>query len=262
MHLFLDYMITKGVPLIYPFETERFSAELMFHYEIIILLFSVSIAFWLIRNSIGKKSVSRSANNKLLALFLIVLLTSGGLRVEGKDRAIAIEGKCEIPGDLKGDFEVFPDWGLFQWNILKQNESSFQIYSYDALGNKTSYLVTYPRMHVEPDPDNPKSFADLNSGNYLEGDVDLRSLMSADEIMDLQESMSLADSLPKVALFRWRACAIAVNAYRNNGSWLLEYYDPVGRAGMVKAPRWMRAMTKRSSSLEVWVDGDKACIIS
>ena len=261
MHLFLDYLITKGVPLIYPFDTIRFSAELLFHYEIVILLFSVGIALWLIRRFIEKKSVSRNANNKLLALFLIALLASGGLRVEGKERAIAIEDNGDIPKDLKGDFEVFPDWGLFQWSILKYNESGFQVYSYDVLGNKTSYLASYPRLYVELDAGDPKSVKYLNSGDCLKDDTDLKLFMSADEISDLEEAMHMTDALPKVALFRWRACAVAVNASRNNGSWLIEYYDPVGRAGLVKAPLWMRDMVKRSSSLRARVEGDHAYII-
>jgi inner membrane protein len=261
MHLFLDYLITKGVPLIYPFDTIRFSAELLFHYEIVILLFSVGIALWLIRRFIEKKSVSRNANNKLLALFLIALLASGGLRVEGKERAIAIENNGDIPKDFKGDFEVFPDWGLFQWSILKYNESSFQVYSYDVLGNKTSYLASYPRLHVELDTSDSKSVKYLNSGDYLKDNTDPKLFISADEISDLEEAMHMTDALPKVALFRWRACAVAVNASRNNGSWLIEYYDPVGRAGMVKAPLWMREMVKRSSSLRVRVEGDQAYII-
>jgi inner membrane protein len=258
MHLFLDYLITKGVPLIYPFDTIRFSAELLFHYEIVILIFSVSIALWLIRRFIEKKSVSTNANNRLLALFLIALLASGGLRVEGKERAIAIENNGDIPKDLMGDFEVFPDWGLFQWSILKYNESSFQVYSYDVLDNKTSYLASYPRLYVELDAGDPKSVKYLNSGDYPKGDRDLKLFMSADEILDLEETMHMTDALPKVALFRWRACAVAVNASRNNGSWLIEYYDPVGRVGMVKAPLWMREMVKRSSSLRVRVKGDQA----
>jgi hypothetical protein len=184
--------------------------------------------------------------------------------VEGKERAIAIENNGDIPKDLKGDFEVFPDWGLFQWSILKYNESSFQVYSYDVLGNKTSYLASYPRLHVELDAGDSKSAKYLNSGDsgdYHKDDTDLKLFMSTDEISDLEEAMNMSDSLPKVALFRWRACAVAVNASRNNGSWLIEYYDPVGRAGMVKAPLWMREMVKRSSSLRVQVEGDQAHII-
>jgi len=35
----------------------------------------------------------------------------------------------------------------------------------------------------------------------------------------------------------------------------------VGRAGLVKAPLWMRDMVKRSSSLRARVEGDHAYII-
>ncbi len=238
MHLFLDYLITKGVPMLYPLDIERFSAELFFHYEIIITACSISIALWLLRGFFSKKSVSRKTNGRLLALFLIVLLVVGGLRVEGKERAIALENYGGSIENHEKDFEVFPDWGLFEWIILNKNESSFQVYRYDFLNNEISYLASYPRLHVELDSDNPESASDL------------------------EEALHLADSLPKVVLFRWRACAVAVNAYQNNGSWLLEYYDPVG---VVKAPTWMpqvvKGSPKRSPSIKVRVKGDQAYII-
>jgi len=261
MHLFLDYLITKGVPLLYPLDTARFSAELLFHYEIIILVSSVCIALWLIRGFFEKKSVSRNTNNKLLVLFLIMLLAVGGARVEGKERALALENYGNIAGDLKGDFEVFPDWSLFQWNILNKNESSFQVYSYNSLSNNISYIASYPRLHVELDSGNPESASDLNFGDFLKEDINPKASLSKDEVSDLKEALHLADSHPKVVLFRWRACAVAVNASRNNGSWSFEYYDPVSRAGMVKDPIWMKEMVKRSSSMQVSVKGDQEYII-
>jgi inner membrane protein len=237
MHLFLDYLITKGVPLLFPLDTARFSAELLFHYEILIPVCSAAIALWLVRGFIGKKSISRKANNRVLAMLLILMLTYGGLRVEGKEMALSLENHGNIGQGLEGNFEVFPDWGLFQWNVLSKNESSFQVYNYDSLNNRTLYLASYPQLHLEPNAGDPATASDL------------------------EKALHLADSQPKVVLFRWRACAVAVNATCNNGSWSLEYYDPVGRAGMVKAPIWMREMVIRSSSIEVKVEGDQAYII-
>lgn len=259
MHLFLDYLITKGAPLLYPLDTERFSAELFFHYEIIITACSVGIALWLLRGFFGNKSISRKTNNKLLALFLIVLLVVGGLRAEGKERAISLENYGGSSEDFKGDFEVFPDWGLFEWIILDENESSFQVYRYDFLNNEMSYLASYPRVHVELESGGPTSASDLNFSDYKDNNTDLRASLSKDEVSDLEEALHLADSLPNIALFRWRACAVAVNAYQNNGSWLLEYYDPVS---VVKAPAWMPQVVKRSPYIKVRVEGDQAYIIS
>jgi inner membrane protein len=261
MHLFLDYLITKGVPLLYPLDKARFSAELLFHYEIIILVSSICIALWLIRRFFEKKSVSRNTNNKVLVLFLIVLLAVGGARVEGKERALALENYGNIARDLKGDFEVFPDWSLFQWNILNKNESGFRVYSYNSLNNNISYIASYPRLHVELDSGNPESASDLNLDNFLKKDIDPKASFRRGEISDLKEALRLADSHPKVVLFRWRACAVAVNASRNNGSWSFEYYDPVSRAGMVKDPIWMKEMVKRSSSMQVSIKGDQGYII-
>jgi len=261
MHLFLDYLITKGVPLLYPLDTTRFSAELLFHYEILILVSAVCIALWLVRGFFEKRSVSGNTNNKLLVLFLIFLLAVGGARVEGKERALALENYGNITGDREGDLEVFPDYSLFQWNILNKNESGFQVYSYNSLRNNISYIASYPRLHVERDSGDPKSALDLNLYGFLKEDIDPNASLNRDEISNLKEALLLADSHPKVVLFRWRACAVAVNASRNNGSWSFEYYDPISRASMVKDPFLMREMVKRSSSIKVKVQGEQVHII-
>lgn len=75
--------------------------------------------------------------------------------------------------------------------------------------------------------------------------------------------MNFQNYLPKVALFRWRACGAAINASLNNGSWLLEYYDPVSAA---KSPAWMPEIAeqifKQSPPIRVRVAGDQAYIVS
>lgn len=260
LHLFLDYFITKGVPLLFPISSERFSAELLFHYEIIIPAYSIGIALWLIRGFIREMPISRKSNNKHLALLLIVILAVGGLRAEGKEMALVFEnnGDALRAGDLEGDFEVFPDWGLFHWNVLHKNDSSFQVYSYDFLSKRTSYLASYPRFRVEFLDGDYEFVSYLNSTSCQNGDVEPDPTISKEDFSDLEEALNLADSQPKVALFRWRACAVAVNASRNNGSWSIEYYDPVGRAGMVSAPVWMREWVIGSSSMKVRVEGDQA----
>jgi len=44
--------------------------------------------------------------------------------------------------------------------------------------------------------------------------------------MGAERALDLAANLPQVKLFRWRAYAVAINASKLNGSWLLEYYEP------------------------------------
>jgi hypothetical protein len=102
---------------------------------------------------------------------------------------------------------------------------------------------------------------DLNLYEFLKDDIDPKASFSRDEISNLKEALLLADSHPKVVLFRWRACAVAVNASRNNGSWSFEYYDPISRASMMKDPFLMREMVKRSSSIKAKVQGEQVYII-
>jgi inner membrane protein len=261
MHIFLDYLITKGVPLLYPLSTERFSAELLFHYEIFILVSSVIIALWLIRVFFNRKSISQKAIGKLLVLFLIVILAVVGARVEGKERALAFESYGQIERVRSGYIEVFPDWSLFQWIILDRNESTFQVYSYNALSNNISYIASYPKLHIEPGSSYPESDSGLNITDSSQENADLGALYGENEVSSLRKALIIADSNPKVFLFRWRAGAVAINASNDNGSWSLEYYDPVSKAGMAKDPIWMKEMLKRSVSLKVLVEEDQAHLI-
>lgn len=263
MHLFFDYIVTKGVPLLFPFDTMRFSAELFFHYEFIISACSVSIALWLIKGSFQNRPISGKTNNKLLALFLIVLLVVGGFRVEGREKALALDNYEDIAKGQQGDFEVYPDWGLFEWIILNHNESSFQVYRYDSLNNHTSFLGSYPELQVELGPGGPGSPSDMSFSSYPEDNAEIKASMSDNKAPDLEKALHLANSLPKIVLFRWRSCGVAVNATQDNGSWLLEYYDPVS---VVKSPAWMpeiaKQIFKQSPSIKVRVEGDQAYIVS
>jgi inner membrane protein len=261
MHIFLDYLVTKGEPLLYPLSTERFSAELLFHYEIFILVSSVIIALWLIKVFFIRKSISQKAIGKLLVLFLIVILAVVGARVEGKERALAFENYGQIERIPNGHIEIFPDWSLFQWIILDQNESTFQVYSYNALSNTISYIASYPKLHIDPGSSDPESATDLNITDSGLENAGPGALFGENEVSSMRKALIIADSIPKVFLFRWRAGAVAINASHNNGSWSFEYYDPVSKAGMAKDPIWMKEMLKRSVSLKVLVDEDQAHLI-
>lgn len=259
MHLFLDYITIRGVPLLFPFDATRFSAELFFHYEFIISACSVVIALWLINGFFENRLMSRKTNNKLLALFLIAMLAVGGLRLEGKERAF--DTQDDIVDGTHGNSQVYPDWGLFEWIILNQDMSSFQVYRYNALSNETSHLGTYPKLQVILDSSVPGYGSDMNFSNHLKDETEIKASASMDEFLDLEKALHLADSLPKVVLFRWSACSVAINATRENGSWLLEYYDPVGAA---ESPTWIPIIVKRilkqSPSIKVRVKGDLAYI--
>jgi inner membrane protein len=67
-----------------------------------------------------------------------------------------------------------------------------------------------------------------HSSTFLRLNISSQSMAS-------ERALELAESLPQVKLFRWRAYAVAINASKLNGSWLLEYYDPVVKQEMMNS---------------------------
>src|SRR5659263_548330 len=49
IHLFLDYSTTRGVPLFFPFETTRYSAELFFYTDIYLTILSLVMVIFLFK---------------------------------------------------------------------------------------------------------------------------------------------------------------------------------------------------------------------
>jgi len=61
-------------------------------------------------------------------------------------------------------------------------------------------------------------------------------------------------------MFKWRAHAVAVNASYDNGTWSLEYFDPVQRSEMRGISSTFRRAGARFSSLNISVTGERAVV--
>jgi inner membrane protein len=239
-HLFLDYLTTRGVPLLYPFVASRFSAEIFYSTEITVAIASLAIVIILLRcghddkrqrHSQSQEQRQRQTEMFLLAAFLIVILAVGAIRIDGK----------EMPSDLLGgNAKSYPEAGLFQWSILKDDGDCFNVYEYDLLSAGTVSKAAFPHLNVSSDGENAKK----NSIGE-----------------NISTALRAADALPQVDLFRWRSYAVAVNASLKDGIWYLKYYDPVVRTDEMHSPAILRAAGGSYSSVNVKVDGKNAEII-
>lgn len=195
-HLFLDYLTSKGVPLFYPFSAARYSAEIFSMIELIIMIASLLVLAELFRER------SRAKFNKnLFIIFMAFLLIVGGIRIEGKEMAQGyITDKSA---------KVYPDTNLFQWAVLDNDSDSFLVREFNTLYGEMPHSSTFLRLNISSGP--------VGSVGSAGSAVSVES----------ERAIDLAENLPQVKLFRWRAYAVAINASERNGSWLLEYYDPV-----------------------------------
>ncbi|HEX7627415.1 MAG TPA: metal-dependent hydrolase, partial [Candidatus Methanoperedens sp.] len=71
IHLILDYSTTRGVPLLYPFDTTRYSAELFFYTDIILTIVSLIMVIYLIKKPFQARTITK--------FLIILLLISSGL---------------------------------------------------------------------------------------------------------------------------------------------------------------------------------------
>jgi len=215
IHLVLDYITTRGVPLFYPFDAARYSAELFFYTDIYLTIVSLIMVIYLFR-----KPFQTGTNAKFLVIFLLVLGGLGTLRFAEKN------GTEEFFND--SSIEIFPTMSPFDWYVQKEEAATIRIYGYNSMEGALQYNDTFPRLNV------------ISGG------------------IGLEKALRLADELPQLKMFRWRAHSVAVNASYGNGTWNLEYYDPVQRAQMVNISRTFRIAGARFGSLGISVTGDKA----
>lgn len=215
IHLFLDYSTTRGVPLFYPFETTRYSAELFFLTDIFLTLVSLAMVIFLFKRPLQARTIT-----KFLIIFLIVFAGLGAIRFTEKHNS------QEFFND--GEVQSFPSMNPFTWYAQKEVVDKITIFEYDGLEGKSNYNMTVPRLNI------------LSAGDGFD------------------KALGAADQLPQAKMFKWRAHAVAVNASYGNGTWSLEYYDPVQRVEMRGISGTFRRVGARFSSLNISVTGERA----
>jgi len=216
MHLLLDFTTTRGVPLFYPIETLRYSADVFYQIEPIVLVATLLVLTALVRD----RSIVRF-NKGLFVVFVVFLLVVGGLRFEGKQSALA-----NFSGD---NAKAFPESGLFSWAVLENETDRFLVYEYDYLNGNVSVGSVFPRLTV------------------------------ASSLQEAKKAIALAEKLFWVRIFRWRAYSVAINAtFTENGSWDIEYYDPLVRVETHDSISLLRLPSKNYGAVRVTVQGKVA----
>ena len=217
IHLILDYSTTRGVPLFYPFDAARYSAELFFYTDIYLTIVSLIMVIYLIKKPYQTRTITK--------FLIILLLVSSGL---GALRFAEKSNTEQFFHD--GSVKSFPTMDPLNWYAQKEEDTKIEIYEYNSLEGKQKYNLTFPRLNV------------ISSGEGLDN------------------ALHLADELPQLKMFKWRAHSVAVNASYGNETWSLEFYDPIQRAEMRDISGTFRRAGGRFSSLMINVTGDKAVV--
>lgn len=147
IHLFLDYVTTKGVPIFYPLATARWSAEVFFYTDIYLTIVSLAMVIFLFKKPLKKNTVT-----KFLAIFLVIFAMLGALRMVEKNSA---EDLVQV-----ADIKVYPTMSPFDWYVLNGDEDKIRIYEYNGLDKALVYSETISRMNI------------LSDGKYLNAALD------------------------------------------------------------------------------------------
>jgi len=222
IHLALDGLTTRGVPLLFPFDPARWSAEIFFYSETPLLLASLGILIFEVKM---QKLVD---HRKMLLLLLLLLAITGSVRLTEKERA---------EGFFDGDATAFPAPNLFEWTVLTEDEGYVGVYGYHALSGEVLFDGNFPKMDIITHKEN---FSDD----------------------DLKGALGRAENLPQVKTFRWRAYDVAVSAAFRDGGWDLVYMDPVMAARMKDQFSPLKGFFSGLVFLDVRVEGERARVRS
>ena len=214
LHLFVDYTTTRGVPLFYPWQATRYSADIFSQIEPAVLIASLLVLAELIR-----ERQRTEFNKNILVLSVVFFLIMGGIRIEGKASAESF-----FNGQIA---EIHPDSNPFSWVVLENESNEFLVYKYDSLAEDITSRSAFAKLTV------------------------------ASDAAEAKAAISAAEKLPQVRLFRWRAYAVAINATsEQNGSWAVEYYDPLVRGQMQNSWPAFRPALRGYGAVRVRVEND------
>jgi inner membrane protein len=152
LHLFLDYMTTRGVPLLFPLTTVRYSAELFFYTDLSLTILSLVMIVYLY-----KKPQQKNTAIKFLLVFLLIFALLGTVRTVEKSGAEGFFHGAEM--------KAYPTTSPFDWYVMGGNGEEIGIYDYNGLDGRSQYNETVKRIHV------------LKSGDGMD-----RALSTAEEL--------------------------------------------------------------------------------
>lgn len=151
IHLFLDYVTTRGVPLFYPLDTARYSAEIFFYTDIYLTVASLIIIIFLYKNPLQKNYT------KFLVVFLIIFAVLGFLRISEKNGAENFFQGAET--------KAYPTINPFDWYALAGGGNEIKIYEYNGLTRTSHYSETVSRLNILSEGEDPETA--LNAAGEL-----------------------------------------------------------------------------------------------
>ncbi len=141
LHLVLDYVTTLGVPLFFPFEVTRYSAEIFFYTDIYLTILSLIIII-----AMYKKIWQKNAVTGFLILFLVAFALLGAVRIIEKTSAgDSVQGS---------DVITYPTMNPYDWYVLADDGKRIRIYEYNGFNGTLPYNETALKLYIASGSEN------------------------------------------------------------------------------------------------------------
>lgn len=189
-HLFLDFLTSRGIPLLYPFTLQRFSAEIYYYIDLTTAVIALAVLLILYLR------VDMKYKKAAMAIFMIILISFGGIRAYEKNVALddnPVEGGMVYSA-------AYPTMDLFTWTVVQSDPSNQTYYSFDY----------NTRTKEKKDAKMVQSLT-----------------VSGGTVQSAQEAINRADRLTEVQKFRWNVYYTCINASFNGKDWTLTYFDVI-----------------------------------
>lgn len=134
LHLIMDYLTTRGVPLLYPLTPVRYSAELYFYTDLIMTLLSLLMIIYLY-----KRPDQKNTAVKFLIIFMVVLVLSGSVR--------AIE-KRNAEDFFNNPVKSFPTANPFDWYLLNGTTEEMRLFEYNGLNGSSVFISSSKSINI------------------------------------------------------------------------------------------------------------------
>jgi len=192
-HLFLDFLTSKGIPLLYPFSITRYSAELYYYLDTITLIIAaiVLIILYLSLNPKYKKVA--------MASFIIILVAFGAIR--SYEKFEVLQSQSNTLGNDYTHISTYPTSDMFTWDVVESDKigKSNRVFQYNTLKDNKSNIRTFKSISIK-------------NGSYNSA----------------QDAINIANTLPIVERFKWNSYYTCIDAKYDSNKWDITYYDIIG----------------------------------
>ena len=140
IHLFLDFLTSRGIPLLYPFTLQRFSAEIYYYIDVTTAVIALIVLFVLYLK------LDMKYKKAAMAIFMIILISFGGIRAYEKLNAV---NDNPVTGNFTS-ITAYPTNDIFTWTIVESDSTNSTYYSfkYNTLNKEKSDSKTVQNLTV------------------------------------------------------------------------------------------------------------------